>query len=147
MSEDIVEQNNFLSTVNIPSLELINKQSDNSLFGESTKNSSECTETKSSCSKKKKNPLLDYVELDMIGCGAFGRVVKVQKKKKGEQYAMKVIEKMKVEKVHKPLIFNTYIILQTILFWCYLLTAYRRIKFTKFTMRETFLKSYHTVGL
>jgi serine/threonine protein kinase len=49
--------------------------------------------------KAKKNPLLNYVELDTLGCGSFGRVVKVQKKTSGEQYAMKVIEKKKMEDV------------------------------------------------
>jgi hypothetical protein len=47
----------------------------------------------------KKNPLLNYVELDTLGCGSFGKVVKVQKKSNGNQYAMKVIEKKKMEHV------------------------------------------------
>ena len=50
-------------------------------------------------SKAKKNPLLNYVELDTLGCGSFGRVVKVQKKTTDAQYAMKIIEKRKMEKV------------------------------------------------
>lgn len=50
----------------------------------------------------KKNPLLNYVELDTLGWGSFGKVVKVQKKSNGNQYAMKVIEKKKMEHVSSP---------------------------------------------
>lgn len=75
----------------------------NSTIGLSTKDSSECVHSKDSSAykeKKKKDPLLDYTELDMIGFGSFGRVVKVQKKKDQKQYAMKVIDKKKIEKVN-----------------------------------------------
>lgn len=72
----------------------------------STKSSLACdtsVATSGGCStpqkKPKKNPLLNYVELDTLGCGSFGKVVKVQKKSSGEQYAMKVIEKKKMEDV------------------------------------------------
>ena len=79
---------------------LKNQESDNSTVGKSTKSSADSSKEKAlPTKKKKKNPMLDYVELDLIGCGSFGRVVKVQKKTNGNQYAMKVIEKQKVEKV------------------------------------------------
>ena len=60
-------------------------------------NSTSCS--KSPAKREKKNPLLNYIELDTLGCGSFGRVIKVQKKSNGQQYAMKVIEKKKMEEV------------------------------------------------
>lgn len=58
-------------------------------------------EEKPSSPSKRRNPLLDYIELDSLGCGAFGRVVKVQKRANDQKYAMKVIEKKRVEKENK----------------------------------------------
>lgn len=69
---------------------------------ESAENSKGCSSTtcsESPTGKRKKNQLLSYVELDTLGSGSFGRVVKVQKKSNGQQYAMKVIEKKKMEEV------------------------------------------------
>lgn len=99
MSEDIVEQNAFLpaSKNALPTLPMKKIESDNSIVGKSTKDSMASNGKTTSKPKKKRNPLLDYVELDTLGCGAYGRVVKVQKKQNDKKYAMKVIEKAKVE--------------------------------------------------
>lgn len=50
-------------------------------------------------SKPKKNPLFNYEELELLGTGSYGKVVKVQKKKDGTFFAMKILEKMNIEKV------------------------------------------------
>lgn len=103
-SEDITEQNTFLSNKKETSWKekIQQKESESNISTNVSKDTSisEAKELESpAVKKKKKNPKLDYVELDMIGCGSFGRVVKVQHKTNGSQYAMKVIEKKKVEKV------------------------------------------------
>lgn len=101
-SEDIIEENSFLTAMKEQKekLQLTQTCSDSNVSTNVSKElACEKPVSKPPSKKKKKNPLLDFQELDMIGCGSFGRVVKVQKKSNGSQYAMKVIEKKKVEKV------------------------------------------------
>lgn len=104
-SEDIIEENTFINNQqqNTEKVKLSNNGSESNV---STNVSKETViiqppklKIQTQKQKARKDPLLDYIELDVIGCGSYGRVVKVQKKVNGLQYAMKVIEKKKVEKV------------------------------------------------
>lgn len=104
-SEDITEQNTFLSnrkeSEKKTEEKLVQNESESNISTNVSKDAViSDSQTPPALNKKKRNPRCDYVELDMIGCGSFGRVVKVQKKSDGTQYAMKVIEKKKVEKVN-----------------------------------------------
>lgn len=105
-SEDIIEENTFINNQqqNAEKVKLSNNGSESNVSTNVSKEAvhSQSPNLKIQTQKKKvkKDPLLDYIELDVIGCGSYGRVVKVQKKANGLQYAMKVIEKKKVEKVN-----------------------------------------------
>ena len=102
-SEDIIEENSFLHPVVVKDPKLIQNNSENSTVGRSTKDSmgSNTPQNPTPQPNKKKDPLLDYIELDMIGSGSYGRVVKVQRKKDEKLFAMKAIDKKKIEKVRK----------------------------------------------
>ena len=103
-SEDLMEKNTFLSA-HKEALECKAKAENESQSNISTKDSKETpilSIKKPLVAKKvKKNYLEDYVQLDMLGSGSFGQVVKVQKKSGGtpNQFAMKIIEKQMVENV------------------------------------------------
>ncbi|CAI2375083.1 unnamed protein product [Moneuplotes crassus] len=96
-SEDIQEQSIFLK----PKEEQKVSISEESQKTNCTSNKCISNENSECESRMKKNPLLNYIELDTLGCGSFGRVVKVQKKSTDVQYAMKIIEKRKMEKENK----------------------------------------------
>ena len=102
-SEDIVEQNAFIpSNQNSDYVPNFGKSvSDNSNVDQSTKDSLGSNEVKPQCQKRKKKSLIDYIELDTIGSGAFGKVIKVQCRKTDHKYAMKVIDKNKVERENR----------------------------------------------
>jgi serine/threonine protein kinase len=89
-----------------------NKSDQSTTISKDNKSSMASNETPSPNKNNKTNPLLNYVELDTLGCGSFGRVVKVQKKSNGNQYAMKVIEKKKMEHVRLIIFSNVYLILR-----------------------------------
>ena len=66
----------------------------------SSKDSDQVVHSESSPRKATRgNQLANYSELDLIGSGSYGRVVKVQRNSNEKQYAMKVIDKKKVERV------------------------------------------------
>ena len=80
-------------------LKLVQNKSENSTIDHSTKDSFGSSAPQTQKPNKKRDPLSDYIELDMIGSGSYGRVAKVQKKKDGKYYAMKAVDKKKIEKV------------------------------------------------
>jgi hypothetical protein len=101
-SEDINEENTFVNSSKdiLGDLKLIQSNSDNSTVGVSTKDSmASIRPNNSSPVKSKKNPLLEYTQLDIIGSGSYGKVIKVQQKKDGKYFAMKAIDKIEIEKV------------------------------------------------
>ena len=95
-SEDINEENAFANSSKdiLKDLRLTKNSSDNSTAEVSTKDSLASKKlNKSPQISKEIDSLLNYIQLDDIGKGSYGRVIKVQRKADDKFFAMKAIEK------------------------------------------------------
>ena len=118
-SEDIIEEHAFLNSSAGNNPKLVQNHSDNSTVGRSTKDSlgPNTNQNPQPIPNKKKDPLSDYIELDMIGSGSYGRVAKVQRKRDGKYFAMKAVDKKKIEKVRNHKNTTLFLFISYIRIW------------------------------